>query len=123
MILETALADTASRSFASACRVACDMQSAKTASLGPRRDLEALPSILTDPMLSRFQSEAAQAEETGWFWKYKVNSVQVHLALYCTYMSALQGLLLMLVHIQHVSASIIISRRFSKSFVLLLQVM
>ena len=53
------------------------MQSAKTAALGPRRDLAALPTILTDPMLSRFQSEAAQAEETGWFWKYKVNSVQV----------------------------------------------
>ncbi|KAL3148377.1 hypothetical protein ABBQ38_013833 [Trebouxia sp. C0009 RCD-2024] len=53
-------------------------QSAKTAALGPRRDLDALPSILTDPMLSRFQSEAAQAEETGWFWKYKVNSVTVH---------------------------------------------
>lgn len=58
------------------------VQSAKTAALGPRRDLEALPSILTDPMLSRFQSEAAQAEETGWFWKYKVNSVQVCLLLF-----------------------------------------
>jgi len=53
------------------------MQSAKTAALGPRRDIEALPDILTDPMLSRFQSEAAQAEETGWFWKYKVSSVKV----------------------------------------------
>ena len=53
------------------------MQSAKTAALGPRRELDALPEILTDPMLSRFQSEAAQAEETGWFWKYKVSSVKV----------------------------------------------
>lgn len=58
------------------------MQSAKTAALGPRRDLEALPTILADPMLSRFQSEAAQAEETGWFWKYKVNSVEVRLLLF-----------------------------------------
>lgn len=58
------------------------MQSAKTAALGPRRDLEALPTILADPMLSRFQSEAAQAEETGWFWKYKVNSVEVCLLLF-----------------------------------------
>lgn len=57
------------------------VQSAKTAALGPRRDLDALPSILTDPMLSRFQSEAAQAEETGWFWKYKVKSVTVRLQL------------------------------------------
>ncbi|DBB13664.1 TPA: hypothetical protein ACH3X3_000683 [Trebouxia sp. C0006] len=53
-------------------------QNAKTAALGPRRELDALPDILTDPMLSRFQSEAAQAEETGWFWKYKVSSVKVH---------------------------------------------
>lgn len=39
--------------------------------------MDALPDILTDPMLSRFCSEAAQAEETGWFWKYKVSSVDV----------------------------------------------
>ena len=57
------------------------LQAAKTAALGPRRDLDALPDILIDPMLSRFQSEAAQAEETGWFWKYKVSSVQVRLLM------------------------------------------
>ena len=75
VLVTSCVSDTSSGRF-------CLVQSAKTAALGPRRDLEALPSILTDPMLSRFQSEAAQAEETGWFWKYKVNSVQVCLLLF-----------------------------------------
>ena len=55
----------------------CMLQSAKSAALGPRRQMEALSEILTEPMLTRFTSEAAKAEETGWFWKYKCNSVKV----------------------------------------------
>lgn len=53
------------------------LQSAKSAALGPRRQMDALPEVLTEPMLTRFTSEAARAEETGWFWKYKCSSVKV----------------------------------------------
>lgn len=54
------------------------LQSAKSAALGPRRQTEALSEVLAEPMLTRFQAEAAKAEETGWFWKYKCSSVKVH---------------------------------------------
>ena len=54
------------------------LQSAKSAALGPRRQMDALSEVLAEPMLTRFQSEAAKAEETGWFWKYKCNSVKVN---------------------------------------------
>ena len=40
--------------------------------------MDALSEVLAEPMLTRFQSEAAKAEETGWFWKYKCNSVKVN---------------------------------------------
>ena len=56
----------------------CVLQSAKSAALGPRRQTEALSEVLAEPMLTRFQAEAAKAEETGWFWKYKCSSVKVH---------------------------------------------
>lgn len=39
--------------------------------------MDALSEVLAEPMLTRFQSEAAKAEETGWFWKYKCSSVKV----------------------------------------------
>ena len=53
------------------------LQEAKAQGLGPRHSLQAAQQVLTEPFLSEFTAEVASAEETGWFWKYRLGLLEV----------------------------------------------
>ena len=53
------------------------MQSAKKYALGPRHDIAALTGAVAEPWLSVVIKDAAAAEQSGWFWTYKLDSVEV----------------------------------------------
>ena len=53
------------------------LQEAKAEGLGPRHSLQAAQQVLAEPFLSEFTAEVASAEETGWFWKYKLGHLEV----------------------------------------------
>lgn len=52
-------------------------QVAKKASMGPRHDIAALSGAVAEPWLSVVIKDAAAAERSGWFWTYKLDSVQI----------------------------------------------
>lgn len=53
------------------------LQDAKAAALGPRHLTNTLPEVLTEPLLSTVQSQAATAAGSGWFWTYQLGGVKV----------------------------------------------
>ncbi|KAK9845219.1 hypothetical protein WJX81_000406 [Elliptochloris bilobata] len=52
-------------------------QNAKAEALGPRHNIALLPQVAADPWLSRVIQDAAAAEEAGWFWHYRLDSLKV----------------------------------------------
>lgn len=56
---------------------AAQAQVAKKAAMGPRHDIAALSGAVAEPWLSVVIKDAAAAERSGWFWTYKLDSVQV----------------------------------------------
>ena len=62
------------RAAASICR---SVQAAKKYALGPRHDISTLSSVVAEPWLSVVIKDAAAAEQSGWFWTYKLDSLEV----------------------------------------------
>ena len=51
-------------------------QSAKAEALGPRLNTALLSAVAVDPWLSRVTQDAAAAEQAGWFWHYRLDSLK-----------------------------------------------
>ncbi|KAK9815023.1 hypothetical protein WJX73_005105 [Symbiochloris irregularis] len=52
-------------------------QAAKKYALGPRHDISTLSGVVAEPWLSVVIKDAAAAEQSGWFWTYKLDSLEV----------------------------------------------
>lgn len=59
------------------------VQAAKAQALGPRHDISALSTAVAEPWLSVVVKDAAAAEQSGWFWTYKLESLEVRFAVIC----------------------------------------
>ena len=59
------------------CAMGDGVQSAKKYALGPRHDIAALSGAVAEPWLSVVIKDAAAAEQSGWFWTYKLDSLEV----------------------------------------------
>ena len=53
------------------------LQAAKAKALGPRHDISALSTAVAEPWLSVVVKDAAAAEQSGWFWTYHLDSLEV----------------------------------------------
>ena len=57
------------------------LQAAKAEALGPRHNIGGLDAVLAEPWRSQVAADAARAEEAGWFWRYRTNSLKARAAL------------------------------------------
>ena len=53
------------------------LQEVKAEALGPKHSTGRLSSIAADPWLSIVQEDAGKGADAGWFWRYKLKSIQV----------------------------------------------